>query len=103
MNELTQAKRQDGERERLARRYVWWLEPGAALGDVPRLLCQIMAFGTARDYVAARREWGEGAFKDALRTARPGALDERSWVFWHRHFELPPRALPKRHFDDAMS
>ncbi len=72
------AKRQDEEQERLARRYVWWQEPDAALGDVPRLLCQIMAFGTARDYVAARRVWGEGAFKDALRTARPGALDERS-------------------------
>ncbi len=52
------AKQQKDERERLARRYVWWQEPGAALGDVPRLLCQIMAFGTARDYVAARREWG---------------------------------------------
>ncbi len=103
MNEFMRAKRQDGERERLARRYVWWQEPGAALGDVPRLLCQIMAFGTARDYVAARRVWGEGAFKDALRTARPGALDERSWVFWHRYFELPPCALPKRQFDDAVS
>ncbi len=98
-----QAKEQKDERERLARRYVWWQEPGAALGDVPRLLCQIMAFGTARDYVAARRLWGEGAFKEALRTARPGALDERSWVFWHRYFELPPRALPKRRFGDAMS
>ena len=99
-----QAEQQkDGERERLARRYVWWMDPDAVLRDPPRLLCQIMTFGTARDYVAARRLWGEGAFKDALRTARPGALDERSWVFWHRYFELPPGALPKRHFDDALS
>ena len=103
MDEMMRAKRQDRERARLARRYVWWMEPEAALGDLPRLLCQIMAFGTARDYVAARREWGEAAFMDALRTARPGALDERSWVFWHRQFELPPRALPKRHFHDALS
>ncbi len=98
-----QATQQKDEQQRLARRYVWWMDPEAALRDPPRLLCQIMAFGTARDYVAARREWGEGAFKDALRTARPGALDERSWVFWHRHFELPPCALPKRQFDDALS
>ncbi len=103
MNEFMRAKRQEDEQERLARRYVWWREPGAALGDVPRLLSQIMAFGTARDYVAGRRVWGEAAFKDALRTARPGAMDERSWVFWHRHFELPSRALPKRQFDDALS
>ncbi len=98
-----QAKQQKDERERLARRYVWWQELDAALGDVPRLLCQIMASGTARDYVAARRVWGEDAFKEALSNARPGAMDERSWVFWHRHFGLPPRALPKRSFDDAMS
>ena len=98
-----QAKQQKTERQRLAHRYVWWMEPDAALRDLPGLLCQIMASGTAQDYVAARREWGEAAFKDALRTARPGALDERSWVFWHRYFELPPRALPKRQFDDAVS
>ncbi len=98
-----QAKQQKTERQRLARRYVWWMEPDAALRDLPGLLCQIMASGTVQDYVAARREWGEAAFKDALRTARPGAMDERSWMFWHRHFELPPCALPKRHFDDAAS
>ncbi len=96
-----QAKQQDGERERLARRYVWWREPDAALHDLPRLLCQIMAFGTARDYVTARRIWGEGTFKDALRGALPGAMDARSWTYWHRHFKLPERALPKRCFDEA--
>ncbi len=98
-----QAEQQKDEQQRLARRYVWWMDPEAALHDLPRLLCQIMAFGTARDYVAARRLWGEAAVKDALQRARPGALDERSWVFWHRQFGLPERALPKRQFDDAAS
>ncbi len=95
------ATQQDPEREKLARRYVWWREPDAALGDLPRLLCQIMAFGTARDYVAARRIWGEGAFKDALGGALPGAMDARSWAYWHRYFKLPERAMPTRCFDDA--
>jgi len=90
-------QRPDAERERLARRYVWWREPVAALGDPPRLLCQILAFGTARDYVAARQIWGEAAFKDAL----PGAMDARSWAYWHRHFQLPERPLPTRCFDEA--
>ncbi len=94
-------QRPDEERARLARRYVWWREPAAALGDPPRLLRQIMAFGTARDYVAARRIWGEAAFKDALRTAPPGAMDARSWAYWHRHFKLPEPALPARCFDEA--
>ncbi len=97
------AKRQDVEKERLAHRYVWWREPDAALHDPPRLLCQIMALGTARDYVAARQIWGEAAFKAVLRGALPGAMDERSWVFWHRHFGLPERALPTRCFDEAAS
>ena len=97
------ATRREEERERLARRYVWWREPKAGLGDLPHLLCQIMALGTARDYVAARRNWGEAAFKDALRSARPGAMDERSWVYWHRHFELPERPMPTRCFDETAS
>ncbi len=97
------ATRHEEERERLARRYVWWREPETALHDLPRLLCQIMAFGTAREYVAARHIWGEAAFKDALRGALPGAMDGRSWAFWHRHFKLPERALPTRCFDEAAS
>lgn len=97
------AKQQDTEHERLARRYVWWQEPEATLGDMPRLLCQIMAFGTARDYVAARRIWGEAAFKDALRNALPGAMDGRSWAYWHRNFKLPERPMPARRFDEAPS
>lgn len=95
------AKQQDAERGRLARRYVWWQEPVAVLCDPPRLLCQIMAFGTARDYVAARNIWGEGAFRDALLGALPGAMDARSWAYWHRHFKLPERPMPKRCFDEA--
>ncbi len=93
----------DETRERLARRYVWWREPEAVLGDPPRLLCQIMALGTARDYVAARRIWGEAAFMDALCHALPGAMDARSWAYWHRHFKLPERPMPKRCFDEAAA
>ncbi len=95
------AKLQDAEQERLARRYVWWRKPEAALDDLPHLLCQIMATGTARDYVAARQIWGEAAFVDALRSASPGAMDARSWAYWHRHFKLPEPALPIRCFDEA--
>ncbi len=95
------ATRHEEERERLARRYVWWREPEAALDDAPRLLCQIMAFGTARDYVAARHIWGEAAFKDALCGALPGAMDARSWAYWHRYFKLPERPIPTRCFDEA--
>jgi len=96
-------KQQDTEHERLARRYVWWQGPEATLSDLPHLLCQIMATGTARDYASARDIWGEPAFKDALCGALPGAMDGRSWAFWHRHFKLPERPLPTRCFDETAS
>lgn len=62
------------------------------------LLRQILKIGTAEDYVAACAYWGEKAFMRALASALAGALDERSWVFWHRHYGLPERAYPKRTF-----
>lgn len=85
-------------RLRLAERYVWWLEPSETLRTPPVLLRQILRIGTEADYVAARRFWGEAAFKRALADAPPGALDKRSWVFWHRHYHLRPKAFPRRHF-----
>jgi hypothetical protein len=83
-------------RLRLAERYVWWQEPSETLREPPLLLRQILRLGTEDDYVAARRFWGEAAFKRALIDAPPGALDKRSWVFWHRRYHLRPQAFPRR-------
>jgi hypothetical protein len=87
-----------GARLRLAERYVWWQEPAETLRELPVLLRQILRVGTGDDYVAARRFWGVAAFKCALVTAPPGALDKRSWVFWHRHYRLRLKAFPRRRF-----
>lgn len=84
------------EARRLAARYVWWQEPETTLTELDALLCRIMTDGTAEDYVAARKLWGEGAFKRALERAVPGAVDERSWQFWHLHFKIPLRPYPRR-------
>jgi len=90
-NKLMQGNRQKEEQERLARRYAWWQEPDEAMHDLPHLLCQIMAFGTAEDYVVARQMWGEAAIKKALQNARPGAMDDRSAIFSGEGF-FPPRS-----------
>jgi hypothetical protein len=82
----------------LAERYVWWQEPSETLRKLPLLLRQILRLGTEDDYVAARRFWGEAAFRRALVEAPPGAIDKRSWVFWHRHYHLHPKAFPRRRF-----
>lgn len=84
--------------ETLAARYVWWQPVPETLAERHRLLCAIMRLGTAADYVSARDLFGEAAFEEALRTAGPGDLDERSWLFWHRHFGREPGPYPKRCF-----
>ena len=90
--------RETSRAEALARRYVWWQSPSQTLADSAKLLCQILNIGTAEDYLAALEIWGEQAFRDALRNALPGALDDRSWAFWHRYYgmEIPPP--PRRSF-----
>ena len=90
--------RQGSQAEVLARRYVWWQPPSQTLADPTKLLCQILNIGTAEDYLAALEIWGEQAFREALRNALPGALDDRSWAFWHRYYgmEMPPP--PRRSF-----
>lgn len=99
---MSAARRSEGlsrqERLSLAERYVWWQKPAETLREPPVLLRQILRLGTGDDYVAARRFWGVAALKRALVTAPPGALDKRSWVFWHRHYGLRLKAFPRRRF-----
>jgi len=85
----------------LAKRYVWWQLPEETLAEIPRLLQQIMRLGTPGDYAAAVELWGRDAFFAALVAAAPGALDERSWYFWRRHFGLPEAPPLARRFDEA--
>jgi hypothetical protein len=84
--------------ESLAAAYVWWREPADTLREPAVVLRQILRMGTADDYQAACRIWGEDALRQALVTAPPGALDERSWVFWHRIYRIEPGAFPVRRF-----
>ena len=81
----------------LARRYVWWQQPEITLARRSRFLCQLMQLGTAEDVRSARNALGDGAFRDALRSAPPGVLDPKSWNYWHLVLfggPVPPR--PKR-------
>ncbi len=83
--------------DELARRYVWWKPPAQTLERPAYLLCQLMQLGTYDDVRAAMTVVGEAAFREALDTAPPGVLDERSWNFWHlRLHGQPPPPMPTR-------
>jgi hypothetical protein len=87
----------------LAKRYVWWQDPAETLENVPQLLRQIMALGTPADYATAVDLWGKRAFRHAFLKATPGALNDRSWYFWRRHFGLPEEPPPARSFDASTT
>jgi hypothetical protein len=68
--------------------YVWWQPPEVTLRDPRKLLCQILRYGRAEDYVEAVELWGEDALRTALLTARRGEIDPKSANFWRLHFGI---------------
>lgn len=85
------------EIDRLARRYVWWAKPELAVERPEVLLVQLMQLGTWDDVRAARQLFGDPAFREALRDAPAGALDARSWNYWHLFFGIEPvPPMPER-------
>lgn len=91
--------RQMTDARALAGRYSWSRSLDETLGDVPGLLRQILRLGTPEDYASALEIWGRDAICDALTSAPPGALDDRSWFFWRLHFGLPELPPPRRRFE----
>jgi len=91
----------------LAARYVWWLPSEETLRPPAyHLLLQIMRYATWEDAQAALEHFGANVFKDALRSAPAGALNPRSWNFWHLFLglakdpgDVPP--MPARKVEDA--
>ncbi len=91
----------------LARRYMWWNAPEAALAAHRRFIAQVMAIGTWEDAHWLLRHLGAEAFVEVLRSPPPGVLSPRAWHFWHRRLlgrappvPVPPgRSIPGRSVD----
>jgi hypothetical protein len=100
---VTQNMLSDEELKTLAARYVWWLSPQETLRQPPgRLLLQVMRYATFEDARAALDHFGPDAFRRALASAPAGALNPRSWNFWHLYLglanrpeDIPPTPLRK--------
>lgn len=74
----------------IAERVCWWQSASETLADTPLFLCRVMNLGTWDDAVFCLDQFGEDAFRNALRSAPPGVLDARSWHYWHHRLGILP-------------
>lgn len=86
--------------ERLARKYLWWMNPQQVVKDTDRLIAQVMNLGTFEDARLVEASFGKDRLRRVLRDAAPGQFDEKSWAYWHYRLDLaePDRVppLPRR-------
>lgn len=84
----------------VARRVVWFEEPGKALADPVRFMAYAMAYARHEDRQVIRQYVSDDDFQQALDHAPPGIIDPRSWAYWNLKMgRFPPPPLPQRTFD----
>jgi len=93
---MGQGKSETRKLTTLSRRYLWWVPPAEWAAEPDRLIRQVLSLGTIEDYLLVLRHFGRRRVIRSLRSSPPGAIDPRSWSYWHRHFHLPVPPLPKR-------
>jgi hypothetical protein len=85
------------ETEALARRLVWFEEPGEALSDTFRFVAYAAARATHEDMKLLRQFLSDDDLREALDHAPPGIIDPRSWAYWNSKLgRYPAPPLPKR-------
>ena len=87
----------------VARRIVWFQPPGRTLEDPILFLNHAMTWGTVADLKVVQSHFTDDDLREALRKARPGVFDARSWNYWHLMLDMgeaPP--LPTRRIPGAV-
>ncbi len=85
----------------LAQRVIWFESPDEALANPVRFLCYLMARSTPEDLAIAARTFSTSDFRNALRTAPPGILSRRAWLYWNLVLEGHARRPMPRRFEDV--
>lgn len=80
----------------IARTYVWWKSPEETLKDTSYFLWHVMNSADWNDAMSVLEILGPDAFREALRACAPGALNKKSWEFWHLFLDIPVTPYPKR-------
>jgi hypothetical protein len=83
--------------EAVAKRVVWFKEPGDTLRDATLFLSHVMTYGTLSDITTTLRYFSEADFESVLNDPPAGVFDRRSWTYWNvRYHREPIPDLPKR-------
>jgi hypothetical protein len=83
---------------RIAQTVCWWRPPDEVIAQPVQFAARVMALATWDDVLTVWRTLGDDIFRAALRDARPGVFDRRSWAFWHRVFGMEAPPMPRRPF-----
>jgi hypothetical protein len=90
----------------LERKFFWWEPVGAEPRSEARILAQAMEFASFEDVRRLERTLGPHRLAEAMLSAEPGWISERSWEFWRGRLVRAtgariPEAPPLRSFDAA--
>jgi hypothetical protein len=91
----------------LERKFFWWEPVGSRPRSDARILAQAMDLASFEDVRRLEGMLGSDRLVDAMITAEPGWISERSWEFWRGRLSRAtgrdvPETPPRRSFDAGM-
>jgi hypothetical protein len=91
----------------LERKYFWWEPVGTSHRSDARILAQAMDLASFEEVQRLEKTLGPHRLADAMLSAEPGWISERSWEFWRRRLVLAtgrtiPTSPPRRRFDELV-
>ena len=90
----------------LERKFFWWEPVGERPRSDARILAQAIDLASFEDVRRLETTLGAHRLADAMLTAQPGWISERSWEFWRGRLRAAghpiPDAPPRRSFDGPV-
>ena len=88
----------------LESKYFWWEPVGSEPRSPARIIAQAMGLASFEDVRRLEQMLGHDLLAEAMLSAEPGWIDERSWEFWRGRLMRAtvrkiPEAAPRRSFD----
>ena len=74
----------------MAKKYVWWKTPRAALAGEAHFMAQMMTMGSATDVRWLLSRYSTTDLRGVLRAPPIGVFDHRSWHYWHKRLGIRP-------------